>query len=70
MYMYSLGCLYYNMICFNNILILCCQYKICMQDEMCNKIILYWVIILNIGIKNILGYKFKYWQLKIFLKVV
>lgn len=24
MYMYSLGCLYYNMICFNNILILCC----------------------------------------------
>lgn len=69
-YMYSLGCPYYNMICSNNISISRCQYKICMQDEMRNKTILYWVIILNIGTKNILGYKLKYRLLKIFLKVV
>lgn len=35
-----------------------------------NKTILYWVIILNIGTKNVLGYKLKYPQLKIFLKVL
>lgn len=35
-----------------------------------NKTILYWVIILNIGTKNILGYKLKYRQLEIFLKAL